>query len=347
MSTSTNMTSTNMFMFLSTSVETSELPVKKVSGQKEKKVTKKKTPKTSAVTLKDEIADFEYDHPVGMILYHYDGKDRFLVFNFKISRTFCCAFSVYGVKKITLPAIQNTMNEIPKKLNDVVVWESYFEKETLERLTKQEYFKTPSEFEAIFDLVRVRDSPITHLGYSPVIIFDFRISNSKQEFVYLPNGSRVYFGKAFDDFRVEKRKSALLSIMKHYERSLSHFNLEKVHDACDEIFELTSEMLANKMLEDEDVAKYSEDREFADDAERFITKYVRLHDDDEQVELRNLLPFEDWPNDLKMNVFTRAMDYRNSLFKLQETVRKEVFRARELREKARELSDEEAYPSLS
>ena len=72
MSTSTNMTSTNMFMFLSTSVETSELPVKKVSEKKEKKVAKKKTPKTTTVTLKDEIADFEYDHPVGMILYHYD-----------------------------------------------------------------------------------------------------------------------------------------------------------------------------------------------------------------------------------------------------------------------------------
>ena len=165
--------------------------------------------------------------------------------------------------------------------------------------------------------------------------------------MYLPNGSRVYFGKAYDDFRVKKRETSLRSIMKHYERSLSHFNLDEVHNACDEIFELTSEMLANKMLEDEDVIQYSRDRKFADEADRFITRYIRLHNDDEQTELRNLLPFEDWPNDLKQNVYARAMDYRNDLFKLQEVVRKEVFRTRELREKSRELSDEEAYPSLS
>lgn len=66
-----------------------------------------------------------------------------------------------------------------KKLNDVVVWESYFDYEILRTLTMHEYFETPSEFKTIFDLVR--DEPITKpKHFTNAIIFDFRISNSKQ-----------------------------------------------------------------------------------------------------------------------------------------------------------------------
>lgn len=324
-------TFTNAFAALSISVETSELsnnqPSKKKVGPK-KKVPK--VPKaTTAFNLKEEMANFEYDHPVGAIFFHHKGKDRLLVFNFKFSHTFLNEFSGRSVKNITLSAIQKIMNDRPKKPNNVVVWESYFEKETLEKLIDQEYFEIPSEFKSTFDLVR--GEPITHIGFSPVIIFDYRMTNSKQEFIYLPDGSRVYFGKTYDDFRVGKRERNLRSIMKHYENSLCHLDLEKVRKALDEIYRLTNDC----------PDRYADDRQFADKAERFIAKYVHLHNDDQQVELRNLLSFKNWPDDLKRQ-YEYALDYRDDLFNLLKIVKEE----HENRKKASELKDETAYPSL-
>ena len=321
----------NVFSVLPTSVDTSEVSVvQKVSS---KKVDKKKKATKSTDTLEKEIADFEYDYPVGVILFHYDGKDQFLVFNFKFSHTFRIELSARSVKKITLPALESILNEKTKRLSNVVVWESYFESETLKKLTEQEYYETPSEFNSTFDLVR--GGPITKISYSPAIVFDFRVSNSKQEFIYLPNGSRVYFGKAYDDFRIEKNRAKLESIMRHYDRSLDHFDFDRLCDARDKIFELTGKN-----------PDYAEDREYADEAYRAISKYVHLYNRDEQIELRNLLPFKNWSDDLKIE-YERAKDYKHNLLKLLKAVEKEISDLRERRQKARELQDEEAYPSLS
>lgn len=340
-------TFTNAFAALSVSSEAVELSVNisVKNGPVQKKATPKKASKAKTTdTLRDDIAVFERDYPVCAFLFRYKGKDQFVVFNFKISHTLWVELSARGVKKITLPVIQRVMNERSSKLGDVVVWESYFEKDTLIRLTKQEYFKVPSEFKSTIDLVR--GEPITRLGYSPVIIFDYRLSNSKQEFVYLPNGSRVHFGKAYDDYRVSIRESSLRSIMKHYERSLVHFRLNEVYRACDEIISLTAERLKDKTLTADDVDKYTEDSHFADEAAGFIAKYVHLHDDDEQAELRNLLTFTSWPDDLKKE-FERAKQYRNDLFDLWKTVKKEVSEIREHKKKSQELHSEEYYPSLA
>ena len=333
-------TSINVFAALSTSVETSELS-QKVSGKKKgdkKKVDKKKVSKakTSSPTLKDlegEFEYFEYRYPVAVIVFHFEGKDRFLMFNFKFSHFFQTEFLANGVKVITLPIIEKMINEKRLKPKDVVVWESYFESETLKRLTEQEYYETPSKFKSTFDLVR--GEPITEFRYSPAIIFDFRISNSKQEFMYLPNGSRVYFGKAYDDFRIEKNRVKLESIMKHFDRSLDHFDFDEVCDARDKIFELTGK-----------TPDYAGDREYADEAYRAISKYVHFSNRDKQVELRNLLPFKSWIDDLKIE-YERAKDYNCNLLMLLKTVEKEISEIRERRQKARELQDEEAYPSLS
>lgn len=325
------MTSFNVFSVLST--DTTEISVaQKVSSKKVDK--KKKAPKVkTADTLKIEMADFEYDHPIGVILFHYDGKDQFLVFNFKFSHAFWIELSARSVKRITLPIIETILNEKTKRLSNVVVWESYFESETLKKLTEQEYYETPSEFNSTFDLVR--GGPITKISYSPAIVFDFRVSNSKQEFIYLPNGSRVYFGKAYDDFRIEKNRAKLESIMRHYDRSLKHLDFNEVCDARDKIFELTGKN-----------PDYVEDREYADEAYRAISKYVHLYNRDEQIELRNLLPFKNWSDDLKIE-YERVKDYKHNLLKLFKTVEKEISEIRERRQKARELQDEEAYPSLS
>lgn len=329
-----NMTS-SIYSALSTSAETPEIPkVQKVSKRSKRADRKKKTPKVgTTVTLEKMIADFEYYYPICVILFHYNGKDQFLVFNLKFSYTFWLEFSVRSVKEITLPIIETIFNEKTKGLGKAVVWKSYFEGETLKRLTDQEYFKTPSEFKTTFDLVR--GEPISRFSYSPAIMFDFRISNSKQEFVYLPNGSRVYFGKAFDDFRIEKNRSKLESMMRHYDSSLDRFDFDEICDARDKIFRLTGKN-----------PDYEDDRHFADEALRFITKYVYLYNRDKQVELRNLLQFKNWDDDLKKE-YERALEYRNHLLKLLEIVEQKVNEARICREKARELQDEEAYPSLS
>lgn len=321
--------SINVFSVLST--DTSEISVvQKVSKKVDKK---KKIPKVKTTdTLENEMADFKYYHPIGAILFHYKGKDQFLVFNFKFSNAFRVELSGRSVKKITLPIIENIINEKAKKLSSVVVWESYFESETLKKLTKQEYYETPSEFKTTFDLVR--GEPITKISFSPAIIFDFRISNSKQEFVYLPNGSRVYFGKAYDDFRIEKNRDKLKSMMKHYDRSLDYFDFDKVCDARDKIFKLTGKN-----------PDYAEDREYADEAFRIIAKYVHLYNRDEQVELRNLLPFKNWVDDLKIE-YERAKEYYHNLLKLLKTIEKKISEIREHKQKVRELQDEEAYPSL-
>ena len=322
--------SINVFSVLSTSADTSEFSVvQKVSG---KKVDKKKKAPIKIDTLKNEMADFEYDHPVGVILFHYKGKDQFLVFNFRFSHAFWIELSACSVKKITLPIIETILNEKAKRLSNCVVWESYFESETLRRLTKQEYYETPSEFEITFDLVR--GGPITKISYSPAILFDFRGSNSKQEFMYLPNGSRVYFGKAYDDFRIEKNRDKLERIMKHYDRSLEYFDFDEACDARDKIFKLTGKN-----------PDYTKDREYADEAFRVIAKYVHLYNRDEQVELRNLLPFKNWIDDLKIE-YERAKEYYHNLLKLSETIEKEISEIRERRQKAHELQDEEAYPSF-
>lgn len=327
------MTASNMFNLLPEEVDgkvnVSAIPSKKLQKVL-KKATKKKAVKLT-VSLKDDMADFERENPVGIILYHYKKKDQFLVFNFKFSHLFYIELSARGVKKVSTQAIERVINEKAKKPNNVVVWYSYVEETTLKRLTDQEYFTAPSEFKNTFDLVR--GEPVSNIRYSNVIVFDFRVSNSGMEFMYRPDGSRVYFGKTYDEYRVSKNRDKLLDIEKQFERSLDRFDLDEVYDARDEIFRLT---------DDPDY------RDFAYEAERFIAKYVHIHDPDEEVELRNLLQFRNWTDDLRIKC-DRALDYRDGLFDLLKKLRERAECEREcleLKNKALELKDEEAYPSL-
>jgi len=276
------------------------------------------------VSLQSKLADFEYDYPIGAILYHHDGKDKFEIFNLKFSHSFFVELLNKEVKEITLSVIEQIINDKRKNLGEVSVWGSYFTTDTLKKLTDQEHFETPTEFKSTFDLVR--GESITCIKFYRVIVFDFRVSNSKQEFIYLSNGSRVYFGNTFDDFCVQKRRSVLERMMAHYERSLKHFNLDKVYDARDEIFRLSDD---------------HEIRDTAYNAERFIARYVHIHHENEEIELKNLLQYKNWADDLKID-YERATEYRDELFTLLRSVKDSVKR----REKAKELKDEEAYPSL-
>lgn len=123
--------------------------------------------------------------------------------------------------------------------------------------------------------------------------------------------------------------------MKHYDRSLEHFDFDQVCDSRDKIFRLTYKN-----------PDYAKDREYADEAVRFIEKYISLYNHDEQVELRKLLQFRNWSDDLKIE-YECATKYYHNLLDLLKTIEKEINKIRERREKARELQDEEAYYSLS
>jgi len=331
------MTSINIFAVLSTSTtDSSDIPIQKGFQKGKKKVDKKKCPpkvRSTDAILKDEMSIFESRYPIGVILFHHNGKDRFNIFDFKFSHNFYIELSAREVKKITFPIIEEIINTKASRPGNVVVWESYFEKVSLEKLDGQKCYEVP-KFNATFDLIRVRDRPISNLTYSPAIIFDFRSTNSREEFIYLSNGERVHFGKAFDDFRVKKNRDKLESIREHYERSLHHFKLSQLEDTRDKIFRLTA---GN--------SSYADDRNYANEAIEFIARYVHLSNEDTQAELRNLLPFHSWVDDLKKE-YEKALEYRNNLRDLYKVVKEEVAKSQELRDKSRELQDEEAYPSL-
>jgi len=278
-------------------------------------------------SLKTQIADFEEDNHIGAIFFHHEGKDKFLVFNFKFHHNIFVELSAKGVKEITLPIIEEIINGKRKRPGDVVVWLSYFENDTLKRLTDQEYFETPAEFKSTFDLVR--GDPITSLRYHNAVIFDFRRTNSKKEFVYLPDGSRVHFGKSYD---VYQRHNELDGYKKYFEGSIRLFGLGDVNDAlakvnevCKKIFELTDD---------------SKDLDFVDDAQHVISRYFRIHNSDVNVELRNLLGFRNL-DELKEER-DYALKCKKNLFALLEELRE----LSEHRELSIALDNHADFPSL-
>ena len=328
------MATTNMFAALSEDFDLQSLSAKSSSMKDSKKkssLPKKPVDHTAnkIASIQFDLADFTDYYPIAVILYHHDGKDKFEISNLKFSHSFFIECFNREVKKLTLPMIEQIINDKRKNLGEVLVWSSYFTTDTLKKLADQEPFETPSEFKTTFDLVR--GEPITHFRCSRVIVFDFRVSNKQQEFVYLAGGSRIYFGKKFDDYCVQQRRHTLESMLKHYERSLKHFDLGKVYNARDEIFSLT-----NERNEDD-----REIRNTAFECERFIARYVHIHDDDEEIEFRNLLQYKNWADDMK-NDYERAMEYRDKLFALVKEVR-DMFKRREI---ARKLTDKEEFPSL-
>lgn len=294
---------------------------KKPKGSK--KGTKKNSKTGKDNTLRDNITALENDNPVCAILYNYDGKDQFSISDFKFSSIFYNELEARNIKNPTVSDIQDVINgRRTRPKNKVIVWFSYFEKETLKKLTEQENFTTPSEFESTFNLVR--GGPITVLKFSYAIIFDFRsFKNSKKSFMYLSNGKPVHFGTAYDDYRIDMNRDKLVKLKNQYEESLKLF--DDVYDTCNKIFSLTDD---------------PKDRNFVDEAEYFITKYARIHHSDEQIELRRLLQYKGWENDLKIEC-DRALKYHKGLFDLLETLRE-----LDDRKKSFKLEDKEQYPSL-
>ena len=151
-----------------------------------------------------------------------------------------------------------------------------------------------------------------------------------KEFIYKPNPNgdvqRIFFGRTFDDFMVNKNRDRLIKIERQYDRSLSNFNLREIYDASDEIIKLVESP-------DEHIPVI--------EAVRFIERYVHLYDRDEDVMLRNLLAFKNWTDDLRL-MYEQALHYQTKLFRLLDEVRETHMRMK----LAQELNDTEAYPSL-
>ena len=298
-----------------------------VSGKQKHSKVKKATKKAISVNpLIESIEAFERENPIVAFLFHCEGKDKFVFRVFKFSDAFKLELSAMGLKKIDVYKLEDVINDKLKKPINVKIWLSYFKQSSLKKLADKEYFSAPDELKKTFNLVS--GNPITSLKNTNVIIFDFRLKNSMQEFVYHPNGSRIYFGRSFDNFIVDQKRDQLVKLKEHYMRSLKHLNFERIQDAYDEI---------TRLVKNSD----AEERIFADEAFCFIKKYVRIQDDDEQVMLRRLLAYNGWSKDLKIK-YERARDYKDDLFDLLDNIRKDDERVKMVQN----LNDSEFFPSL-
>lgn len=289
-----------------------KVDMKARSVQKKKKVVKKVNPVDS---LKEDIAEFELENPIVAFFVHIDGKDVFMLNRFKLDNSIKTLLAAMGKHKISAKSLEDIINEKVKKPYKSYVWFSYFDRITLDILTKQVPFTAPPELKKTFDLFG--KEPLTSLNDRNAIIFDFRMTQQKQEFLFLPNGKSISFGRTFDTFRIRNNCEKLFIFERYFERSLRDFNLRDVYDARDEIFKLTT---------------CPETREFAYEAERFIARYVHLHDEDEIVELRRLLTFNNF-EDLKSECM-KAHEYQDILFKLLYEVGNDVYRKKIAQEDA-------------
>ena len=341
-------------------VDLSDLPIQSPF----KKVMKKSKPKKESQStdtlgsLKDQLNQIKERNRLCLICYHYGDGDKFLVCNLDFSSKFLAELSVRGIKKVSVSDIEKILNEEKNKdLKKLTIWPTYFEDVSLKKLTDHEYFEVPPEFKSTFDLVR--GNPISSLKYHNVMVFDFRDTNSKQEFVYLPDGSRVYFGVNFDNYRVSRNRVVMKGLLQYYLKSLDFIDMKKIADAYDRIADFinkyesfTDLMKAIKTYDEafdmlDNFNEFEDLFKFLDEIDHHINGYTRYRcskqedETDEQFELRSLRKMLQFNNlDGLKSARDDALTHQKILFKLDKFLSK-VAKHQQL---SRDLEDVEQYP---
>lgn len=297
------------------------------------KTVQKKTPNKSVVRsemmMLDMVSAFVRCFDIVVCLFHADGRDQFQIFKIfspkEIPKNLMLQLSGRKDKEITPKVIEEIIKDRRNCPSIVSVWTSYFTKATLQLLLKFNPVKIPAMFQPIFDLLR--GDPVDNrdiISVNHAIIIDFRISNSEQEFVYLPDGHPIFFGKTYDDQCIVKRRRELEGILKYIRYALLYrIHFDEVQDAFNDILSLT---------DDPDYC------DFADDAIFFISRFCRLCNPDNTIALRNMLIFSSFEK--MKEELTSVEEYQAKLFKLAKELR-----AKELSDNRNTFTDRD-FPSL-
>ena len=168
------------------------------SSEKKKSSKLKKISKSIELddTLKIKLNDFEEENPIVVILCHFEGKDKFFIRQLHFSKDFITEMTTNKLKKINCDIIEKIIHDKYKRLGSVSVWPSFFVSDTMKILNEYN-LKVNSSFISLVKFISCNHNFDNR--YHNALIIDFRIKNSKQEFIYLPDGSRVYLVKLMID----------------------------------------------------------------------------------------------------------------------------------------------------